>query len=112
MPWEHKRFHHSKPVDIFRNTGDLNRKVEFIMNLKARNLLFEEYPLSGRFIYKIKLNQFILKAPVAKYEGPARFVLGLMDDIHIIGDNGFTEFVKGKIKNFQDLFSNFGKRGV
>lgn len=112
FPWENERLHRSKPVDIFRNTGDLNNEVEFALNLKARNLLIEEYPLSGRFIFKIKSNQFIFKAPVAKYEGPARFVLGLMDDIQIIGNHGFTEFVKGKMKNFQDLFSNYGKRGV
>jgi len=112
ISWEHERLHRSKPVDIFRNTGDLNKEVELVLNLKARNLLIEEYPISDRYISKIKSNQFILKALVTKYEGPARFVMGLMDDIQIIGDHGFADFVKEKMKNFHNSFSSFGKRGV
>ena len=29
VPWEHERMHRSLPVDIFRNTGELNKQVEF-----------------------------------------------------------------------------------
>ncbi len=89
IPWENERSHHSKPVDVFRNTGDLNKQIELKMNLKARNLLIEEYPLSERHLEKIGNNQFRLNIQVAKYEGPGRFVLGLIDDIQVTGDNGF-----------------------
>ncbi|MDP2335623.1 MAG: hypothetical protein Q8N05_04055 [Bacteroidota bacterium] len=101
LPWEYERSHRSKPVDIFRNTGDLNKQIEFRLNLKAKNLLIEEYPLSERFLTKINNNQFVLKAPVAKYEGPARFVLGLYEDIQLIGDFGFIEFINSKFKKYQ-----------
>lgn len=97
IPWEYERSHRSKPVDIFRNTGDLNRQVECKLTLKAKNLLIEEYPLSERFLTKLSDNQFILKAPVAKYEGPGRFVLGLYDDIESLGDDEFLEYLKIKI---------------
>lgn len=103
LPWEYERSHRSKPVDIFRNTGDLNKQIEFRLNLKAKNLLIEEYPLSERFLTKINNNQFVLKAPVAKYEGPGRFVLGLAEDIQLIGDGGFHDYLKTKINKYQNF---------
>ncbi len=107
LPWEYERSHRSKPVDIFRNTGDLNKQIEFRLNLKAKNLLIEEYPLSERFLYKITNNQFVLKAPVAKYEGPGRFMLGLAEDIQVMGDEGFRNYLKIKISIYQNSFPDF-----
>jgi predicted DNA-binding transcriptional regulator YafY len=103
LPWEYERSHRSKPVDIFRNTGDLNKQVELRLNLKAKNLLIEEYPLSERFLSKINSNLFLLKATVAKYEGPGRFVLGLAEDIDLMGDEGFRDYLKIKINKYQHL---------
>jgi proteasome accessory factor C len=96
--WEYENQHRSKPVDIFRNTGDLNKNIELHLNLKARNLLIEEYPLAERFLTRIKDNLYELKVPVAKYEGPARFVLGLAENIDIKGDDGFKDFFVLKLK--------------
>jgi len=96
--WEYGRSHHSMPVDIFRNTGDLNCGVEILLNIKARNLLIEEYPLSEREITKVSENRFELKTKVAKYEGPARFVLGLTDSVEVLGDEMFFDFLQKKRK--------------
>ncbi|KOH47181.1 helix-turn-helix transcriptional regulator [Sunxiuqinia dokdonensis] len=112
LPWEYERLHRAKPVDIFRNTGDLDKKVELKLRLKAKNLLVEEYPLAERFLSKTGNNQFILKAPIAKYEGPGRFVLGLAEDIQVLGDAGFREYLKEKINNCQHFFSNSTNSGV
>jgi len=101
IPWKNERFHHSKPVDVFRNTGDLNKHIELGMNLKARNLLIEEYPLTERHLERIGTNQYRLALQVAKYEGPGRFVLGLMDDIQVVGGDGFRDYLKTKIKKIQ-----------
>lgn len=101
LPWEYERQHESKPVDIFRNTGDLNKKIECTLSLKARNLLVEEYPLDERFLSPAGINQFLLKAPVAKYEGPGRFALGLAEDVKPVGDEGFVDYLKKKIIAYQ-----------
>ena len=95
--WEFEWLHHSSPVDVFRNTGELHKKVEFELNLRARNLLAEEYPLAEKFITELASNRYQFNAPVAKYEGPGRFVLGVAEDIRLVGDDGFFEFVKEKI---------------
>jgi len=99
--WEFERLHHSEPVDVFRNTGELNKQVQFELNLRARNLLAEEYPLAEKYIAETAKNRFLFKAPVAKYEGPGRFVLGIAEDIRLVGDDGFLEFVKEKINKCQ-----------
>lgn len=99
--WEFERLHHSEPVDVFRNTGELNKHIEFELNLRARNLLTEEYPLTEKYITEIAPNRFHFKVQVAKYEGPGRFVLGVAEDIRLIGDEGFLEFVKEKITKCQ-----------
>ncbi len=102
--WEFERLHRSMPVDVFRNTGILDKEVEFTMNLRARNLLAEEYPLAERYIAQKSENTFLFKVPVAKHEGPARFVLGIANDISLVGDSGFLEFVKDKILKLHILF--------
>jgi predicted DNA-binding transcriptional regulator YafY len=98
--WEFERQHHSSPVDVFRNTGELNKQVQFELNLRARNLLVEEYPLSEKYITETASNHFLFKAPVAKYEGPGRFVLGIAEDIKLLGDDEFLDFVKDKINKY------------
>ena len=101
LNWEYARLHRSMPVDIFRNTGELNKQLELMLTLKARNLLIEEYPLADRFLAKQSNNKYILNVPVAKYEGPGRFVLGLAEDVKPVGDKGFLKYLKEKIIKYQ-----------
>jgi len=96
--WEYEHLHRSKPVDIFRNTGDLDKEIILILNVRSRNLLVEEYPLSFRHLTNISDNKFRLEVKVAKYEGPGRFVLGLSDDIEVVGGEGFRDFLRLKRK--------------
>ena len=103
FPWEYERSHRSLPVDIFRNTGELNKQVEFRLNLRAKNLLTEEYPLSAKYLTQKSANQFVFKTLVAKYEGPGRFVLGIAEDIQLIGDEGFLMFLQAKNKSYSFL---------
>lgn len=112
FPWEHEGSHRSLPVDIFRNTGELDKQIEFTLNLRAKNLLTEEYPLSAKYITTISPNQFHFKALVAKYEGPGRFVLGIADDIQLIGEEGFRQFLRIKMDNYQIFFSRSTISGV
>ena len=112
LSWENERLHRSLPVDIFRNTGELDKQIEFRLNLRAKNLLTEEYPLSVKYITQISPNQFLFKALVAKYEGPGRFVLGIAEDIELIGDEGFRQFIQLKLNNCQNFLGDSAKSGV
>jgi len=112
LSWEYERLHRSLPVDIFRNTGELDKQIEFRLNLRAKNLLTEEYPLSAKYVTQISLYQFVFKAFVAKYEGPGRFVLGIAEDIELISDEGFRQFIQLKLNNCQQFLGDSAKSGV
>ena len=86
------------PVDIFRNTGELTKEIIIEMNLRARNLLIEEYPLSEKNLEEKECKWFLLKVNVAKYEGPGRFCMGLPEDTEVMGDEGFREYLRKKLK--------------
>jgi proteasome accessory factor C len=102
--WKHERSHRSMPVDVFRNSGLCEKEVHFEMNLRAYNLLTEEYPLSLKYITRKTGNRFIFRAPVAIYEGPGRFVLGMVSDVEVKGDQGFKDWMHEKLKILQTLF--------
>lgn len=102
--WKNGNRHRSRPVDVFRNSGTLDKNAVFEMNLRARNLLAEEYPLAEKYISEKGKNRFLFNAPVAKYEGPGRFVLGMAEDIVVKGDAGFTIYLKEKISRYIKLF--------
>jgi len=102
--WKNERDHRSLPVDVFRNTGELTKVVEFELNVRARNLLAEEYPLSQNAIKETSKNRYLFKTSVAKYEGPGRFVLGIADDIKLVGDEGFLRYLKEKVANCEKIF--------
>jgi predicted DNA-binding transcriptional regulator YafY len=98
MDWEFKHLHKTTPTDIFRNTGILDKQVEIMLNLRATNLLIEEYPMAEQHLKKQNDRMFLFQCNVAMYVGPCRFVLGLWDDVEIIGDSNFKNFVQQKIR--------------
>lgn len=112
IDWEYEHQHRSRPVDIFRNTGELDKELECVLTLKARNLLIEEYPLAERYLSKNSDNSYFLKARVAKYEGPGRFVMGLAEDVKPVGGIGFLDYLKGKAEKCKIFLSDFANPGV
>ena len=46
---------------------------------------------------------WLLKLEVCSYIGIGRFVLGLYDDIKVLGDDGFKDYLKNKLENFRML---------
>lgn len=99
--WENKIYHKTTPTDVFRNTGLLDKQIEIKLNLRAHNLLIEEYPLAERYAQANNNGWYSLKCNVALYEGPCRFVLGLWNDVEIVGSNEFIAFVENEIENFK-----------
>ncbi|MCX7986711.1 MAG: WYL domain-containing protein [Bacteroidales bacterium] len=102
-PWLYKEKHQHRIIDIFRNSEtQYQGNVELELNVRAYNLLVEEYPLSENYLEQTSDNTWRLSAPVCNYEGPARFVLGLSDNILILGDQHFIHFVEEKIFSLQN----------
>jgi hypothetical protein len=43
-------------------------------------------------------NHYLFHAPIANFEGAGRFVLGLMDEIKVLGPEEFKNFLKTKLE--------------
>jgi predicted DNA-binding transcriptional regulator YafY len=104
LDWRYTREHHCMPIDVFRNTGELNRPIQVEMNLRAYNLLIEEYPLAEKECHQLPDGHYLLETSVAKYEGASRFVLGLADDISVKGPPEFFDFLHLKAKIIENKF--------
>jgi hypothetical protein len=64
--------------------------------MKAYLLLREEYPLSIPYVEK-KEDHYQFHGPVASFEGIGRFVMGLLDEIQVVGTPAFIDFLKNKL---------------
>ena len=91
--WEHEELHEVKPVDAFRmsGSGEVLEHVKLKLTLRAKNLLYEEYPLSRPQLYQVKRTWF-WEGDVYALEGVGRFVLGLAEDITILEGEKLREY--------------------
>lgn len=94
--WQAQDRHQEGHIDVFRMTGFEQHRVRIALGMMARNLLLEEYPLAERDIVR-EGDRWILDTQVCNYRGVGRFVLGLMDDVEVLGSEKFKEFLRAKI---------------
>ncbi|HEY0652566.1 MAG TPA: WYL domain-containing protein [Chryseosolibacter sp.] len=91
--------HQKNQSDIFGFNGDANEWISLSLGMRAYLLLREEYPLSVPFIEK-REKDYYFHAPVAGFVGAGRFVLGLMDDLTVIGPDSFKQYLQKIINTF------------
>lgn len=96
-PWMYESAHQKISTDCFRMNGTDCIPVTLELNLRAKNLLLEEFPLAARDLHPwsseqkdpISLpqlsdeNRWLLKTTVHNLAGVGRFVMGLLNDISL-----------------------------
>jgi predicted DNA-binding transcriptional regulator YafY len=103
QPWLYAAEHVKGHIDIFRVSSFEQKPVKLKLNLRAANLLTEEYPLAEKFLTKINDNEWILETNVCGYEGVERFIMGLLPDMEILE----TKELKDTIRKKLQLSENF-----
>jgi len=100
--WEHESCHKEGFMDVFRMSsyGDMSFPIKLEMNVRAYNLLIEEYPLAERYTCQIDSHTWILETDVSDYAGVGRFVAGLAADIRIIYPVSLQEYVKDYARKY------------
>lgn len=88
--------HTNTTTDIFSFSGDSNSWITLRLSMRAYLLLREEFPLSIPYVEK-KEDHYQFHGPVASFEGIGRFVMGLLDEIQVIGTVAFIDFIKSKL---------------
>lgn len=99
-PFSHSPHHRFYKPDIFGYQGrSLDAEIEMQLSLRATLFLKEEYPLSRAFIRPVEDGKrYHFKARVQSYLPPARFALGMPNDVVVLGDEGFLKEL-GVLKN-------------
>ncbi len=94
--FQHEDLHKKTTTDIFHFSGDSENWVTLRLSMRAFLLIREEYPLSIPFVEK-KDDHYLFHAPVASFEGIGRFVMGLLDEIKVVGPEEFVRFIRNKL---------------
>ena len=96
--WQYEAGHASGNIDIFRISSFEQIPVKLKLNLRAANLLTEEYPLSENYLTKINDTEWTLKTNVCSFEGVGRFIMGLLQDIEVIEPEELKLFIRKKLQ--------------
>lgn len=87
--------HEEQPIDSFRMSGSPVEHVRLKLTLRAKNLLTEEYPVTGLQVTQVNRNWF-WEGDVNAFEGVGRFVLGLPQDVSVEEGTRLKEWLVGK----------------
>lgn len=95
-PWEHEAAHRQMYTDIFMFSSEELLPVELRLDRLAYSLLTEEYPRSAAHITPDGDRHWLLSLDVCSYMGIGRFVLGLFENVEVLGGEGFYSYIEGK----------------
>ena len=98
--WENEEKHKPVHTDIFNFSGEERTIVEMKLGQLSHNILLEEYPEALPSTALTEYGKWLFRTEVCSYLGIGRFVLGLYDDIDVIGDEGFIAYLKTKISEW------------
>lgn len=103
LPWICEGQHREVYTDIFNFSGEDRLHVSLRLGQLSHNLLVEEHPGAEPFVKQLDDNTWQADIDVVSYHGIGRFVLGLFDDIDILGDKGFISYLQEKTKRMKDF---------
>ncbi len=97
VTWSHKSRHKQVFTDIFMFSDEQLLPVKLRLGRLSCSLLREEYPRSERYITQEDDHHWLVDMNVCSYTGIGRFVLGLYDDIEVLGGSGLKDYLSEKI---------------
>lgn len=96
--FEYGALHKTTSTDIFGFTGESREMITLKLSMRAFLLLREEHPVSIPYTDK-KEDHYLFHGPVASFEGVGRFVLGLIDEIKVLGSAAFRDYIDQKLQS-------------
>lgn len=96
-PWKHRHLHRQLPMDVFRMCGADQHAISVTMDVFARNLLLDEYPLAENFLQQIGPSQYRLSCILHRYEGALRFFTSVLEHIWIEEPVELVDLLRTKI---------------
>ena len=103
-PWENESKHEAEPMDSFRIHSRETEHVKLRLNLVAKNLLLEEYPLAEKEVYQDDSGTWYYEGDVRGMDGVGRFVLGLPAFVDVIEGVSLKAFLKEQVSLSMEKF--------
>ena len=99
--WHYETQHKAGHEDIFRMSSDKKLPIKLRLSMRAASLLKEEFPLANEYLSEENDKIYIFETEVCSYHGVGRFVLGLADEVKVIENKEFINYLNEKIKRLQ-----------
>lgn len=92
-------------VDAFGFAGNMAFDVHLLLSKRACAILSEEFANTAPYIQHRTDDSYphSFQTKVCGYEGVGRFVLGMMTEVKVVGDEGFRAYLKMKISEMTIL---------
>ena len=104
VKWSNEKNHRDLLTDIFMFSSEEQQVVTLRMGRLATSILREEYPRSERYIEPSDNDHWLAELPVSSMKGIGRFVLGLMEDIEVLGNETFIQYLREKTQGMASRF--------
>ncbi len=98
-PFKYEKLHKKSSTDIFGISGRKEIWITMELSLRAYVLMREEYPLALPYLEKKneEPKAFTFHGPVLTFKGVGRFVMGLADEVRVVGPKEFKTYLKEKL---------------
>ncbi len=101
--WCYESSHKDMYTDVFMFSGSKRMPIKLLLGNLSYNILKDEYPRAMKYIEESDNKKYLLDMDVCSYVGIGRFVLGLYDDIEVLGDKGFKSYLNKKINKMNKV---------
>ena len=102
--WEFQPAHSVPRPDIFRMTGSLDEQITLQLDIRAKSLLLEEFPLAEKDL-RYEDGKWVLSTIIHNLEGVGRFIIGLAADAKILEGDILKEYVRKYQPYIQGLYN-------
>ncbi|MGI6232118.1 MAG: helix-turn-helix transcriptional regulator [Prevotella sp.] len=103
VPWFNEDKHRDVFTDMFLFSGEERHHVKLHFDFLAHNLMEEELPHSTRYFTQVDDQNWIFETDLVRFEGIARFILGLMPHIKIIESDELRQYIRKRIDESSQL---------
>lgn len=101
-PWTHEAEHKEGKTDIFNWGGPKAFGIVLELDLTAKNIIVDEYPLSEPLLKRLDKAgmRWSLSTDIYNCTAPGRFCIGLAEHVTIIKGDELKEYVSEYVRNF------------
>lgn len=103
LSWSNESKHINIHTDIFMFSAEEEQIVKLRMGRLSTYILREEYPKSERYIEQEDESHWLCELPVCSFLGVGRFVIGLMEDIEVLENDAFRQYLKERVKRMSEV---------